>query len=119
MTHAGRRFGDADHILVARVIDVAKSVKGAWLKGCRRSHFAAGMILGRIMLLKSAQNWPKSELCSTTARSARRQEVDRVNDRDRDDVFLGAEVEGLHATDDLCSQVRRVHRRRMQLTHGH
>ena len=42
-------------------------------------------------------------------RSAGRQEVDRIDDRDRRNSFLGTEVEGLHPRDDAACELRRLH----------
>ena len=57
--------------------------------------------------------------CSLTflrdPRSGRRQEVDRIEDRDGWYV-LRAEVEGPDAVDDLRRELRRLHVRRSQLT---
>ena len=53
---------------------------------------------------------PSKLLCKTLSRfrsahSTGRQEVDRVDDRDRGDVVLGAEVEGLDAIHDLLRKI--------------
>src|SRR3989442_8930003 len=47
--------------------------------------------------------------------SGGRQEIDRIQDRDRPDPLLGAEVEPAHAIDHLGRELRRVHVRPAQL----
>jgi len=64
---------------------------------------------------ETARSGGFQEYVKSTCGSRRRQEIDRVDDRHGDDVFLGAEVKRAHAIDDLIGQQRRVHIRGMQL----
>ena len=45
-----------------------------------------------------------------------RKEIDRINNRHRNDIFLCAEIEREHAFNDLICEDRRVHARRVQDT---
>ena len=47
------------------------------------------------------------------------QEIDWINDRDRDNIFLGPEVERANAVDDLIRKCGRPHVARLQLTERH
>jgi hypothetical protein len=53
------------------------------------------------------------------AGSGGRQEVNRVDDCHRDNVFLGAEVEIIDSGNDLLSQRRRIHVRGLHLAKRH
>ena len=68
--------------------------------------------LGRPESAVSGVPWP---LCQRIARSGDRQEVDWIDDRHGDDVFLGAEIEVGDPVDDLLREHRRAHIGKLQL----
>ena len=119
MNHGRGGLGDMDHRSGARIGRLVNFLQAAWLLRCSR--WARGIFgaVRRIMLPKTEQKWRRSRLCLIAAGLAGRQEVDRVNDRHGDDVFLGAEVEGADAIDDLIGQRWRIHGHGVQFAQGH
>jgi len=78
----------------------------AWLCGFQKRPRKSCSVF---MSAKSAAKRPISSLCKVLASLGRGQKVDRVDDRHRDDIFLGAEVERQHAFYDLAGQFRCIH----------
>ena len=108
MTDAAHRLGEMRHRFTGCVQGMCHFAKRPSLLALRTTTDSPAVGRRRLMSAGSSENAGYVKL---VCGSGRRQEIDRVDDRDRDDVFLGAEVESPHAVHDLVGQDRRLHGR--------
>ena len=109
MTDVATGLGDVDHRSCARIRRQGRSPHPAWIKGYSSSVRKRIGVRHTTYVDPIGQKPPETQIMLNRAESARRQEADRVDDRDRDDVFLGAKIKAAHACYDLVGQYGGVH----------